>query len=401
MRTKLIYTEKMSAIEFCAANNLKDMKTFKEVCEFYGFTVGSASARVVLVKNIDLETEPKPTEPKPTPAPELKDNLKEGNFLKSETPEPTAEPTAAAEIKTPEIKTHKLKNDSNNLAALIGQAVSQYINVDSAPQLDNEQIIELIKLHAAPRIETLYINRETKKEVKIELKHKQFNDILALISCGLNVWINGGAGGGKTHIVSQVAEILDLPFYSKSISAQTSEFSLLGFMNAAGNFVETDFYKAYTTGGVFCLDEIDNGNPNVLAVLNSALSNGHCSFANGGQTKHKDFILIATANTIGKGATAQYVGRLAIDGATLDRFVMINLNYDNNLEAALCGNKEVSDAVQTLREKAEKHSLNCIISPRASINAAKLMAAGLTLKKALDFCIFNKLTDNEINILSN
>jgi cobaltochelatase CobS len=377
MTTKLIYTEKMSAADFCAANNLKNMKTFKEVCEFYGFTVGSASARVVLLKNINLASEPTAAENKPTN-------------------EPTNEPTTAPEIKTP-----KLKNDSNNLAALIGQAVSQYINVDSAPQLDNEQIIELIKLHAAPRIETLYINRETKKEVKIELKHKQFNDILALISCGLNVWINGGAGGGKTHIVSQVAEILDLPFYSKSISAQTSEFSLLGFMNAAGNFVETDFYKAYTTGGVFCLDEIDNGNPNVLAVLNSALSNGHCSFANGGQTKHKDFILIATANTIGKGATAQYVGRLAIDGATLDRFVMINLNYDNNLEAALCGNKEVSDAVQTLREKAEKHSLNCIISPRASINAAKLMAAGLTLKKALDFCIFNKLTDNETNILSN
>ena len=388
MTTKLIYTEKMSAAEFCAANNLKDMRTFKEVCEFYGFTVGSASARVVLLKNINIETEPTPAENKPTPEP-----------TNQPTNEPTPEPTPAAEIKTPEIKTPKLKND--NLAALIGQAVSEYINVDNAPRLDNEEIIKLIKLHAQPRLETLYINRETKKEVKIELKHKQFNDILALISCGLNVWINGGAGGGKTHIVSQVAEILDLPFYSKSISAQTSEFSLLGFMNAAGNFVETDFYKAYTTGGVFCLDEIDNGNPNVLAVLNSALSNGHCSFANGGQTKHKDFILIATANTIGKGATAQYVGRLVIDGATLDRFVMINLNYDNDLEAALCGNKEVSDAIQTLRQTAEKHGLNCIISPRASINAAKLVAAGLKLKKALEFCIFNKLTDNEINILNN
>ena len=176
MTTKLIYTEKMSAADFCAANNLKDMRTFKEVCEFYGFTVGSASARVVLRKNINVASEP--------------------------TNEPTSEPTSAAEIKTPEIKTPKLKNDSNNLAALIGQAVSEYINVETAPRLDDAQIIELIKLHAAPRIETLYINRETKKEVKIELKHNQFNDILALISCGLSVWINGGAGGGKTHIVS-------------------------------------------------------------------------------------------------------------------------------------------------------------------------------------------------------
>src|SRR5688572_1560316 len=45
---------------------------------------------------------------------------------------------------------------------------------------------------------------------------------------------------------------------------------------------------ALTEGGVLCLDEIDNSNPSVLTVLNSALANGYCSFPNGMPAKHKD-----------------------------------------------------------------------------------------------------------------
>jgi cobaltochelatase CobS len=109
--------------------------------------------------------------------------------------------------------------------------------------------------------------------------------------------------------------------------------------------------------------------------------------------------MIATANTIGKGANAQYVGRLVADGATLDRFVMITWDYDNKLEAMISGDAFVTSRVIELRKAAEAAGLGCIISPRASINTCKLVASGMDIEKALEYTIFNKLTPNERSIL--
>lgn len=142
-----------------------------------------------------------------------------------------------------------------------------------------------------------------------------------------------------------------MPFYCKSVCAQTSKAELLGFINANGNYIITEFRKAYEFGGVFVLDEVDAGNPNVLAVLNSALSNSVCSFADLMVKKHEDFVLIACANTFGFGSDRQYVGRNQLDAATLDRFSVIEFNYDETLEIALSGNETLAKCVQEIRKE--------------------------------------------------
>lgn len=405
----LIYQPEMNAAQFCAANDLPAFTKFTEVCDHLQINYANDSARRVLDRFIKNNGTPAPVKinAAPVPAPIVSKPIEIAALpvVKNEVISNDLTPAEIAKIDQI-IEAKKapapVLNQTNDLAALIAAAVAPFVNLPKQDAVINEgQIIDLIHKHGAVKTETLYVNRATDTGVKIASKHKQFDELLTLVSCGLNVWITGGAGGGKTHSVQQISQILNLPFYSKSISQQTSEFSFLGYMNAAGSFVETDFYKAYTTGGIFCLDEIDNGNPNILAVLNSALSNGHCSFANGIQTRHQDFICIATANTTGRGANQKYVGRLVIDGATLDRFTVINWEYDNNLETELCNNKEVAAAVQGLRVIAENNNLNCIISPRASINAARLVASGVSLFDALNYTIFNKLTDNEKQILVN
>ena len=88
-------------------------------------------------------------------------------------------------------------------------------------------------------------------------------------------------------------------------------------------------------GGIFFLDEIDNSDPSALIVINSALANGYMAFPHETIDRHKDFRIIAAANTWGKGADLQYVGRNALDGATLDRFDNIFFDYDTKLERAL------------------------------------------------------------------
>src|SRR5699024_2303605 len=101
------------------------------------------------------------------------------------------------------------------------------------------------------------------------------------------------------------------------------------------------------------LDEIDAGNPNVLAALNSALANNYCAFPDGMVKRHDNFRVIAAANTFGSGANIVYAGRNPIDGATKDRFVFIDFDIDENMERQIAGNDTWVNIVQTIRKEMD------------------------------------------------
>ena len=311
----------------------------------------------------------------------------------------TEEKTAKPEILT-YIESANVKPEKNDKAAQLINLINEMVT-PSAPQIDEETIRQLIKEEISkqePR--KLEINYNGVKHNFEGLIHRQFEDILKACSTRLNVWLTGTAGAGKTQVCEQVSKALNLPFYAVSVCAQTTESKLLGYNDANGNFSNTIFYEAYKNGGIFLLDEIDNGNANVLSVLNAALANGVCSFACGMVQKHKDFICIAAANTIGTGGNIQYVGRNRIDAATLDRFIMIDFKIDEVLEMNISPNKEFTKIVQKLREKASKKGMSIIISPRASINGGKLINVGFTTEEALNMAIFNKLSSGEKEALN-
>jgi cobaltochelatase CobS len=117
-------------------------------------------------------------------------------------------------------------------------------------------------------------------------------------------------------------------------------------MNATG-YVSTEFRKAFEFGHVFNLDEIDHANPNVLGVLNSALANKQMAFPDGMVTRHDNFIVVASGNTFGTGATAQYVGANPIDAATKDRFAVMEIHYDEAIEDAMVASVGLDKAVAT------------------------------------------------------
>ena len=235
------------------------------------------------------------------------------------------------------------------------------------------------------------------EEVKIEgASHPVLPKVINVMNNRLPLFLVGEAGSGKTHLVEQAAKVLNLPFYCMSVCGQTTASSLLGYMNATGQYVRTLFRDAYEKGGVFLLDEIDNGNPNVLSVLNSALSNNVCSFPDTMVRRHKDFILCASGNTYGHGANRKYVGRLEIDGATLDRFIYIDVEYSKPLEKQICGWPEYAELIQAIRKKAQKLGMRHIISPRASIYGAKLIKSGMGLDEVLSYTVFKDMTKDDI-----
>lgn len=218
--------------------------------------------------------------------------------------------------------------------------------------------------------------------------------LLRVIGARLPAFLVGEAGSGKTHLVEQCAESLGLKFYCISVCAQTTASTLLGYMDANGKYVRSLFREAYENGGVFLLDEVDNGNPNVLSVLNASISNHVCSFPDKMVAKHPDFVLCASGNTYGHGANRKYVGRLEIDAATLDRFVFIDIGYDEKLEEQICGNPDYAKLIQWLRKRANEMKLRNIISPRASINGVKLLNSGLDLMKVLDYTVFRDMPED-------
>jgi|688.fasta_scaffold195912_2 cobaltochelatase CobS len=314
----------------------------------------------------------------------------------------------SAEVKEvkPEVKEVKPERKAANVEPLTDKA-RQLINLmndlvkPSEQSINVEQVREIVKEEISKQEPRIIEIRTEKENTKIEgFIHNQFESILNVANERLHIWLTGTAGAGKTQVCEQVSKALNLPFYSLSVCAQTTESKLLGYNDANGNFVSTIFFEAYKNGGVFLLDEIDNGNANVLSVLNAALANGLCSFACGMVQKHKDFICIAAANTIGTGGNIQYVGRNRIDAATLDRFIMIDFKIDEVLEMNISPNKEFTKTIQALREKARKKGMNVIISPRASINGGKLVNANFTTEQALNMVLFNKLSQQEKEALN-
>ena len=204
-----------------------------------------------------------------------------------------------------------------------------------------------------------------------EIKHESFSKILACIKSDIPVYLVGPAGSGKNHTLEQVARELKLDFYFTNSVQQ--EHKLTGFIDAGGKYHETEFYKAFTKGGLFFLDEMDASIPEVLVLLNAAIANGYFEFPNGRAEAHINFRVVAAGNTMGSGANEQYTGRLVLDQATLDRFAVIEFDYDIRIELKLAkGDSELVDFVRDLRKQSETLGVRTTFSYRCISGVTKL-----------------------------
>lgn len=193
--------------------------------------------------------------------------------------------------------------------------------------------------------------------------HFKKAEILKLVDAGLATMLVGPAGSGKTTIAMSVAEELNLDFYSLSMTRQTTLSHLLGFISVNGSYIESQLYKAATQGGLFLADEIDAGDPNVLLSLNT-IENGYIAFPTGVVQIHEDFRLIATANP--QNEHHNYVGRSKLDAATLDRFDIVDIPLDLDLEKSLVDDDTVR-RVQALREILKNNNSSKSVSMRDSL----------------------------------
>ena len=227
------------------------------------------------------------------------------------------------------------------------------------------------------------------------LVHERFPLLLKMAAARVNLLITGPTGSGKTHAAENVAKALDLPFYYNG--AIDTEYKLKGFIDAGGKLISPAFRKAWQNGGVYCFDEVDASLPPAVLSFNGALSNHLCDFPDGMVARHPDCIILATANTWLGGATFDYVGRMKQDAAFSDRFATLYWGIDEKLERALCGNKDWVKFVQAARANIVSHGLKVIVSPRATFNGEKLLAAEIEREEVIQSCVKKGMTDDQWN----
>ena len=235
-------------------------------------------------------------------------------------------------------------------------------------------------------------------------RHFRFKELYKALKAHQNVFISGPTGSGKSYAAEQCARKLKCDYYFTG--AISNEYKLLGYMDANGNYVSTEFRKAYENGGLFLFDEVDASFPQPLLAFNAALAGNQMDFPDKTVPKNEKFYCIATANTFGNGASRQYVGRNQLDAAFLDRFVFLDWPYDNELERNLTDNEEWVEYVQKVRAAIDKLGMGKmgvrhIVSPRATISGAELLKAGLDRERVESMVIWKGLEKETIQMIKN
>jgi hypothetical protein len=73
--------------------------------------------------------------------------------------------------------------------------------------------------------------------------------------------------------------------------------------------------------------------------------------------------------------------------------VRLKWEYDEKLETAMTGNKAWSERVQRARRKAKEAGLKVMITPRASLAGAALIAEGFTMQEAAEMTYLADLNE--------
>lgn len=245
------------------------------------------------------------------------------------------------------------------------------------------------------------------KPIKVrETVHEAFPEVIFQIKCGYPVMLVGPSGCGKTELAMGVARHLKREFGMLSLSGGVTESKIFGrvtpnVQTGKSEYNQSQFVKFAEEGGIFLLDECDAADPNVVLSLNSLLSNK--TFTVDRKVRpviklHPKFVCMAAVNTWGHGADRQYVGRNQQDSAFLKRFVMVDMDYDKNLEYKLCPSKEGAEFVERMhhyRERIRVNRIERVIDTRFIVRGYNWMRHGKDIEY-IDSHLFKGWRDDEV-----
>lgn len=309
----------------------------------------------------------------------------------------------------PRIKSKNANLMTDAMAQTTAQMIKemQKFMMSTIAKASEDEIMNIIVPKIDARIKEVYGFLPEKYEIKTPTGtrkiegtlHEKFDEVLQIVNLDIPVYLTGKAGTGKNIICKQVAEALGLDFYFTN--AVTQEYKLTGFIDANGKYQETQFYKAFTKGGVFFLDEMDGSIPEVLIILNAAIANRYFDFPIGKVEAHPNFRIIAAGNTLGTGADNNYTGRYCLDRASLDRFALINIDYSPKIEKAMAlNNMDLVNFAHAFRKATDSMGIECLFSYRTINRIAKLEQVFSNLKEVIQISLLKGMDVDDLNIIN-
>lgn len=239
--------------------------------------------------------------------------------------------------------------------------------------------------------------------------NKAFDDVAMWIACDVPVMLTGAAGTGKNKLVQQLGTYFDMPVLVINSIQDASE--LQGYKTIDGSYADTPFivFSKYCMEndkqGIVLFDEIDNGDASAMVTVNDAIASREITLADNSHVDLHNIRFMANGNTWGTGATDEYVGRNQLDAATLNRFVVVEVDYDERVEDSICADKNLLHFLQQLRHGIRKCGIKHIISYRnieQAVKAYHYKEDELSKKvkaRILKQCVFKNLTSDDLNML--
>ena len=280
------------------------------------------------------------------------------------------------------------------------EGISDKNRIEFAEEKIEQFIKDFMNKNYANLPKTYDIRVTEDKTRRVEgVTHKIFPKVCKLINMKKPVMLTGPAGTGKNFMIEQIAEALDMNFYYASTITQ--EYKLTGFIDGSGNYHTTELRRAMEDpkGGLFFLDEIDASVPETLVVINSLLANGYFDFPDKRVVANENFRVVCAGNTVGLGADMVYTGRNVIDGATLDRFVLVKMDYDEDIERHLCPDTDLKNFIYDIRKSAARNHVNCIVGMRCLNYAYEMLINGFDKGEIVQDAIIKGLQEDDINVL--
>ena len=249
---------------------------------------------------------------------------------------------------------------------------------------------------------------------------KQF---LTMVSLGKIVALTGPSGNGKTTSAKALLEQNDWQVIEADCTADTTAADLIGRKTlTADNGTTTVTYEDGPVARAFAsdrktailLNEWDAIDPRAAMAFQSAFEpaqNGARRITlpeTGRQIESKNTVIfVLTMNTLGNGASRQFQGRNALDGANRDRVEIITTAYEHDAERLTAHGytKETADYLadwaKEIRAKIDSQNLRCFVSLRRLITAADLIdRAGLSRSRATKLAFFDRLEASELAAIS-
>lgn len=292
----------------------------------------------------------------------------------------------------------------------------------SSAAYDNRKYIERIIYgkKSAPTVAPLVLKIGKPGKVDYHLPDES-KMVMSAVKRGKNILIVGPAGCGKSRMIIELAKEHKAKLERINLNGGTTDASLVGEKglktDEKGNTVTYFQYgilpRAMKEGAWLLLDELDFCQPEYLAVLQAVFEGNGTPLTildNEGEkiVPHKDFRIIATANTLGRGDTNGYHGTNMLNIATLDRWSVITLSYTKNepkILKAILGDENLVERMMGLAKRV-RESINqgqlpdLVFSTRRLIHWAEALTdKDLSFEDSIELEIMGRLTRDERNII--